>query len=176
MIYSALQPWNFLFWEPWRNIIKFITNYSPQFALNVGYDGKCIEESVDMKLLGLLSDNHLNCTNHTDKLIVQLHRTCYAVRSMCHIINTDTLTSIYFAYFQLIMKYAIIFWSNSSNSKRYSSYKRNRMPLSCAWVLEMQRCLFDILPKTEVTSLFISLSLCYSTWKILSQWDGCLAL
>jgi hypothetical protein len=34
-------------------IIKFTANNSPQHALNIGYNGKCIEESVDMKFFGL---------------------------------------------------------------------------------------------------------------------------
>jgi hypothetical protein len=70
------------------NIIKFTENNSPQHALNIGYNGKCIEESVNMKFLGLQIDNHLNWTNQIDKLIPKLSGTCYAVRSMCHVINT----------------------------------------------------------------------------------------
>jgi hypothetical protein len=35
----------------------------------------------------------------------------------CRISSTDTLKSIYFAYFHSIMKYGIIFWCNSPNSK-----------------------------------------------------------
>jgi hypothetical protein len=41
-----------------------------------------------------------------------LSRACYAVGSMSHIHSTDTLRSIYFAYFHSILKYGIIFWGN----------------------------------------------------------------
>jgi hypothetical protein len=34
------------------NIIKFAVNNSPQHALNIGYNGKFIEKSVNMKFLG----------------------------------------------------------------------------------------------------------------------------
>jgi hypothetical protein len=44
------------------NIIKFTANNFPQHSLNVGYNGKCIEESVNMKFCGLKIDNHLNWT------------------------------------------------------------------------------------------------------------------
>jgi hypothetical protein len=37
---------------------------------------------------------------------------------MFHISNTETLKSIYFAYFHSIMKYGIIFWGNASYSKK----------------------------------------------------------
>jgi hypothetical protein len=76
------------------NIIKCITNNSPQYALNVAYNGTCIEESVNTKFLGLQIDNHLNWTNHIDKLIAKLSAAYYAARSMCHISNTDRLKFI----------------------------------------------------------------------------------
>jgi hypothetical protein len=40
------------------------------------------------------------------------------VRSMLHISNIDTLKSIYFAYFHSLMMYGMIFWGNSSDSKK----------------------------------------------------------
>jgi hypothetical protein len=51
-------------------------------------------------------------------LIPRLSGSCYAVRSMSHIRNTETLKSIYFAYFHSLMKYGITFWGNSSDSKK----------------------------------------------------------
>jgi hypothetical protein len=39
------------------NVIKFITNNSPQLALSTGYNGKYIEDSVNTKFLDLQIDN-----------------------------------------------------------------------------------------------------------------------
>jgi hypothetical protein len=64
------------------NIINFITNNSPQYALSIGYNGHYPEESVNTKFLSLQIDNHLNWTNHIDKLISKLSGACYAVRSV----------------------------------------------------------------------------------------------
>jgi IS1 family transposase len=50
-------------------------------------------------------------------MISKLSRACYAFRSLSHISGTDTLKSVYFAYFQFIIKYGIIFFGNSHNSK-----------------------------------------------------------
>jgi hypothetical protein len=50
-------------------------------------------------------------------MIPKLSRACYSIRSMSHISSTDTLKSIYFASFHSVMKYGIIFWGNSPNSK-----------------------------------------------------------
>jgi hypothetical protein len=55
---------------------------------------------------------------NVNQLVPKLSGACYAVSSLLHISNTDTLKSIYFAYFHSLMKYGIIFWSNSSDSKK----------------------------------------------------------
>jgi hypothetical protein len=97
------------------NIVKFITNNSPQYTLSIGYNDKCIEEKVNTKFLGLQIDNHLNWKNHIDQLVPKLNGACYADRSMLHI---STLKSIYFAYFHSLMKYGIILGRNSPDSKK----------------------------------------------------------
>jgi hypothetical protein len=103
--------------------MKLITNNAPQHALNVGYNGKYIQGSINTEFLRLQINNHLNWTNHIDKLIHKLRGACYAFTSMCHIINT--IRSVYLAYFHFIMKYGLTFCGNSSNSKTYSLYIRN---------------------------------------------------
>jgi hypothetical protein len=93
-------------------IIKFITYNSPQFLISAGYEDKYIGESVYTTFLGLHIDSHLNWKTHVDQLVQKLNGACYAVRSMSHIININTLKLIYFAYFCSLMKYRIIFWGN----------------------------------------------------------------
>ncbi|PNF23822.1 hypothetical protein B7P43_G15913 [Cryptotermes secundus] len=100
------------------NVMKFTTNNAPHYVLNIGYNGKYIEETVNTKFLGLQIDSHLSWSNHIDKLIPKLSGACYAVRSMFHVSNTETLKLIYFAYFHSVMKYGIIFWGNSSYSQK----------------------------------------------------------
>jgi hypothetical protein len=79
------------------NIIKFVTNKSQQYDLNIGYDEKYTrEESLNTKFLGLQIDNHLSGKNPIDLMIPKLSRTCYEIRSMSHISSTDTLKSIFF--------------------------------------------------------------------------------
>jgi hypothetical protein len=100
------------------NIIKFTTTYVPRCPLSTGYNNKYIEESAQTKFLGLQIDNHLNWKNHINQFIPKLSGASYAVRSLLHISNFDILKSIYFAYFHSFMKYGIIFWGNSSDSKK----------------------------------------------------------
>ena len=100
------------------NIMKFITINQPNCALTVSYKDKCVEEVVNLKFLGIQIDNRLNWRNHIDQIIPRLSITCYMVRQMCHICNNDTLRSIYFAYFHSVVSYGIIFWGNSSHSRK----------------------------------------------------------
>jgi hypothetical protein len=100
------------------NIKKFITKNSPHCALCIDYRGKYIEETINTKFLGLQIDNHLIWKNHFDQMVPKLSGAYYAIRSIYHISNINTLKSIYFAYFHYIIKYGIIFRGNSSNSKK----------------------------------------------------------
>jgi hypothetical protein len=47
-----------------------------------------------------------------------LSSACYAVSLMYHFSTTDTLKMIYFAYSHSVIKFGIIFWGNSTESKR----------------------------------------------------------
>jgi hypothetical protein len=80
------------------NVMKFITNNSPQYLLNFGYNDKYIEEGVNTKFLGLHTDNYPNSKNHINQLIPKLRGVCYAVRVMLHVSNIDSLKTIYFAF------------------------------------------------------------------------------
>jgi hypothetical protein len=100
------------------NIMKSVTSNSPHCALTVGYKDKYMEETVNLKFLGLHNDNHLNWKDHIDQMIPKLSGACYAVRSMFHISNIYTLKSICLAYFHSTIQYGIIFWGNSSNSRK----------------------------------------------------------
>jgi hypothetical protein len=100
------------------SILKSVTSNSPHCALTICYKDKYIEETVNSKFLCLHSDNHLHWKDHTHQMIPKLSGAYYAVRSVFHISNINTLKSIYFAYFHSIIQYGIIFRGNSSNSRK----------------------------------------------------------
>jgi hypothetical protein len=59
-------------------------------------------------------------------MIDKLSRACYPITSMPHTTSTDTLKSIYFAYFHSVMKYGVIFWVNFPSSEIiFTLQKRN---------------------------------------------------
>jgi hypothetical protein len=109
-----------------------------------------MEESAQTKFLGLQIDNHSNWKNHIDQLIPKLMQARYAVRSLLHISNTDMLKSIYFAYFHSLMKYGIIFWGISSDSKKVFTIQKKIVRITgCAKPQNYCRDLFkrlQILP------------------------------
>jgi len=51
-------------------------------------------------------------------MILKLSGACYAIRSMVYFSNVNTLKSIYYAYCHSVIKYGIIFWVNTSNSRK----------------------------------------------------------
>ena len=71
---------------------------------------------MNTKFPGLQIDNHINWKNHIEKMILKLCRACFAIWSMVHIRNINTVKSIYCVYFHSTIKYGIIFWGNSSNN------------------------------------------------------------
>jgi hypothetical protein len=68
-----------------------------------------MEETMNKKLLGLQTDNHINWKNHKEKMISKSSELCYAIRSMVRISNINTLKSVYYVYFHSIIKYGMIF-------------------------------------------------------------------
>jgi hypothetical protein len=58
----------------------------------------------------------LNWKANIDHLVPELSGAGYAVRSLTHVSNIDTMELIYFAYFYSLMKYGIIFWGNATDS------------------------------------------------------------
>jgi hypothetical protein len=77
-----------------------------------------VKEVVDTKFLGLGLDNHMKRKTHIDLILPKLSRACYIIRSMYFLSDISTLKVIYYAYFHAIMEYGVIFWGNSSLSRK----------------------------------------------------------
>jgi hypothetical protein len=52
---------------------------------------------------------------HIEYIITKLR---FTVRTVTPLLKIDTLKLVYFAYFHSIMSYVVIFWGNSTDSKR----------------------------------------------------------
>jgi hypothetical protein len=60
----------------------------------------------------------MNWKNQNDKILPRMTIAGYAVRSMYYFSCVTRHLMFYFAYFQSVMEYDIIFWENSKESKR----------------------------------------------------------
>jgi len=72
------------------NIMKFITNNSSHASLHIGYR-RVYRRGVNTKFLDVQIDNHPNWMNSIEEVIPKLSGTYYAVRSVVHISNINTL-------------------------------------------------------------------------------------
>ena len=84
---------------------------------------------MSTKFLCLQIDNHINWKNHIEKMIPKLSGACYVVRSMIHISNINTLKLIYYACFNSVMKYGIIFGVTLPTVRRFSPCERKSSEL-----------------------------------------------
>jgi hypothetical protein len=115
------------------HIMKFITKNSAHSTLHTGYKEKYIEGTVNTKFLGLQIDNHINWKIHNEEMMGGV---CYTARSIVQISNT--LKSIYYAYFHSITEYGKTVWCNSTKSGKIFTYKTK---LSELWIVHNQRLL-----------------------------------
>ena len=140
------------------NVMKFITKSSSHSTLHIGYKEKYIEETVNMKFLGLPIDNHINWKNHIEQIIPKISGACCAIRLMVHICNINILKSIYYAYFHSIIKYGIFFGGNSSNSGKIFTLQKTVI-----------RIMAGAQPRTSCRSIFKQLEiLLVPYWYVLS--------
>jgi len=96
------------------NIILFKNNYNSetiQSRIEVG--GKEVYFVDSTKILGLRVDRHLNWNCHHEHLVKKLNTAVYALRRLKSLCDVSTLRTIYFAYFESIMKYGLLFWGNT---------------------------------------------------------------
>ena len=71
--------------------MKFTTNDPSHSVLCFGYKESYMEDMVNTKFPGWLSDNHLSWKNHVEQMIPKLSGACYIIRKSIHIGNMNNL-------------------------------------------------------------------------------------
>jgi hypothetical protein len=100
------------------NIVAFSSNHLPNDLFQIAYQNKTIKVATNIKFLWLELDKCVNWKNHIDKILPRMSSAGYAVRSMYYLSCVTRHMMFYFAYFQSVMEYNIIFWGNLKESKR----------------------------------------------------------
>jgi hypothetical protein len=77
-----------------------------------------MEAATNIKFFSLELEMHMRWKTHIAKMLPKINSACYAVRTMYHFSSLTMLKMVCFAYFHSIMEYGIIFWGDSTGSKR----------------------------------------------------------
>lgn len=87
--------------------------------------------SNEVKYLGIYLDSKLTWNSHCDQLAKKLSRVLYSLRQLAQAVSTQVLRTAYFATFQSVLSYAIIFWGHSSQWQRIFRIQRNAIRIIC---------------------------------------------
>jgi hypothetical protein len=108
---------------PAINILKthcmqFMTKNSVLTKTLLACNNNEITDVSHFKFLGLVMDNTLSWNLHIDNVINKLTTVCYMIRSVKPYMSLSSLVMIYYSLFHTTLSYGIIFWGQSSNSKK----------------------------------------------------------
>jgi hypothetical protein len=92
-------------------VLKFSLIKLPD-VLNLTYAGQSLPEVETTKFVGLQVDNQISWKSRISSLLKKLSSVCFVMRRLYHALTIDSLKFIYFAHFQSVIKYGIIFWGN----------------------------------------------------------------
>jgi hypothetical protein len=90
-------------------IIKFTSKTTVRVPLDISFKDNVLDEVNSTEFLGTYIDNHMNQKTHTEQISHNLNAVCFTIRHLMHTLNADTLRMVYFAYFQPVLQYGIIF-------------------------------------------------------------------
>jgi hypothetical protein len=106
---------NQLFLNPIKtNVVQFTPTKVPT-VLNIQYAGHTFPQVEVVRFLGLQLDKQITWRNHLHFLLNKLSKACFVLRQLCYVLDIDALKLVYFAYFQSVVKYGIVFWGKSYN-------------------------------------------------------------
>jgi len=90
-------------------VIKFSPSHFLHSQLITEHDTTAISEVPETKFLGVQIDNHLNWKYHVDRILTKLSTAGFVMRQLFYVLNLETLQMAYFAYFNSVVRYGIIF-------------------------------------------------------------------
>jgi len=138
------------------NYLQFNMKNSWDCELQPNYQGNCIKNSSNTKLLGLTIDNSLSWKAHIDQMMSKLNTACFVIRMIQAIMSLETLRMVYFVYIHSIISYRIIFWGNQTYSdKIFKIQKRMIRIITSSRSRDSCRKLFKNLEKLPLYSQYI---------------------
>lgn len=150
----------------WLNTNKLILNEDKTVFLQflsknkapipIHFDDISINESFSVKFLGLTIDNSLNWSSHISNICCKLSRTCFALRTLRPLLDTERLLYVYHGCFSSVMSYGIEVWGGSVHAFRvFLEQKRAIRNIQGLPPLSSCRGVFKNLKLLTLPSLYI---------------------
>ncbi|PNF29254.1 hypothetical protein B7P43_G10478, partial [Cryptotermes secundus] len=121
-----------------------------------------ISYTSQFKFLGVNISNNLKWSSHIQSLCLKLNKVCYIIKSLKDVVSFSTLRNVYFAKFQSLISYGLIFWGGECESSKILKIQKRILRL-IKGVNSRTTCrpIFKDLKILTVTSLYIFEVLCY---------------
>ena len=124
-------------------IIPFCLRPTNSDYLNKLYDNFEIDITQDIIFLGLRIDSKLLWNTHIDQLASKLCSSIYSIKKIRSLCGFAAARSVYFAYFNSLMTYGLLFWGNAANSKRIFLLQKRAL-----------RSMYQVSPRTSCREYF----------------------
>ena len=105
--------------------MQFITKNSPLIALEISYANKLISKVYDTKFLRIYVDSTPSWKHHVKRVTHKLSVAHYGLRTVKSFISQETLKIVYYACFDSIKNYGLIFWGKSSYRANMFKIQKN---------------------------------------------------
>lgn len=118
-LYSCVENWfkknNFTINTDKTNVIIFRASNSKGIPSEVCLSNQHIKTVESTKFLGIIIDEFLKWNTHINYLSKKLNKVIYAFRIIHKYINENVKKVLYYANFESLLRYGIIFWGISSS-------------------------------------------------------------
>jgi hypothetical protein len=106
-------------------VINFSLAKTPTQPLNIRLDNQTLSSTDSLKFLGMHLDSNLSWKPHLEQLLKKLSTVHYMIRNLYYYLTSGSLKTVYFAHFQALLQYRIIFCgSTTSLQKALTMQKR----------------------------------------------------
>jgi hypothetical protein len=129
--------------------------------LVITFKNKEVTYTSQFRFLGINITNNLKWSSHIQALCQKLNKVCYIIKSLKDVVSFYILLNIYFAKFQSLGSYILIFWGGESDNSKVLKIQKRMLRLmkgvnsriSCRHIFKEF--------KDSVASLYIFEVLCY---------------
>jgi hypothetical protein len=79
--------------------MEFHSKYTNSFEIQIKYNNKIIDNTIELKFIGLVLHNTMSWKSHTDMLAPKLNKASYIARTLSPSLSLNSLIIIYHVFF-----------------------------------------------------------------------------